>query len=204
MEIQTENKEKQEMRRPSETVFPDEEDRQFDPELPLIKTLQSFVPPKQVIPFWSYVNLGYIHPLMADFKKQSAKNNIFLVVSVRDTDLIDSKPLKNIYGTSSCSRFQFEAQTTIHYKTECPSWLDEIKFNIPAKLSEKHHLLFTFHSVGAVKSSKKEPKTDFLGYCYLPLYPNKWLVILISSFLIEFFKHIITLFQIPTPNFEPL
>lgn len=50
-----------------------------------------------------------------------------------------------------------------------PSFYDEIKIRLPAKLHEGHHLLFTIYHISCQRKVEMTPIETVIGYTWLPL-----------------------------------
>lgn len=50
-----------------------------------------------------------------------------------------------------------------------PSFYDEIKIRLPAKLNESHHLLFTIYHISCQRKVEMTPIETVIGYTWLPL-----------------------------------
>lgn len=54
----------------------------------------------------------------------------------------------------------------VHCPSRTPEFYEEVKIELPAKLTDKHHLLFTFYQISCQKPRPGEPliqEPGFLG-----------------------------------------
>ncbi|KAL3252390.1 hypothetical protein MRX96_017703 [Rhipicephalus microplus] len=76
-----------------------------------------------------------------------------------------------LFGKSSCPEFVTEVYTTVTYHNKSPDFHDEIKVKLPAKLSDRHHLFFTFYHISCQRKVEQTMPTETpIGYTWLPLY----------------------------------
>uniref|UniRef100_A0A663FJK4 Dedicator of cytokinesis 8 n=1 Tax=Aquila chrysaetos chrysaetos TaxID=223781 RepID=A0A663FJK4_AQUCH len=76
-----------------------------------------------------------------------------------------------IFGKSSGPEFVEEIYTAITYHNKSPDFYEEVKIKLPAKLTEKHHLLFTFYHISCQPKQGASVET-LLGYSWLPILLN--------------------------------
>ena len=50
-----------------------------------------------------------------------------------------------------------------------PSFYEEVKIRLPAKLGDGHHLLFTFYHISCQRKVEMTPIETIVGYTWLPL-----------------------------------
>lgn len=67
--------------------------------------------------------------------------------------------------------------TTVHYHNKNPHFVEEFKLILPPKLSDKHHLLFTFYHIIVAKKKKVEETEVVVGYAVVPLFRNGRIVV---------------------------
>ncbi|XP_036596667.1 dedicator of cytokinesis protein 6 [Trichosurus vulpecula] len=119
-------------------------------------------------PFTSYRNLLYIYPHNLNFSsRQGSVRNIAIKVQYMAGE-DPSQALPVIFGKSSCSEFSREAYTAVVYHSKCPEFYEEFKIQLPANVTENHHLLFTFYHI----SCQPRPSTPLetpVGYTWIPL-----------------------------------
>ncbi|XP_043920420.1 dedicator of cytokinesis protein 8 [Protopterus annectens] len=81
-----------------------------------------------------------------------------------------------IFGKSSGPEFVQEVYTPIIYHNKSPDFYEEVKIKLPAKLTEKHHLLFTFCHISCQQKQNQASNTEaVLGYSWLPILANEGL-----------------------------
>ncbi|XP_048826602.1 dedicator of cytokinesis protein 9-like isoform X4 [Brienomyrus brachyistius] len=141
--------------------------------------VEEFVPciAKCSQPFTIYKNHLYIYPrhLKYDGQKSFTKaRNIAVCIEFKDSDEEEAQPLKCIYGRPGGPLFTKHAFAAVLHHQQNPEFYDEIKMELPAQLTEKHHLLFTFFHVGCDSNSKtstkkKDPVETQVGCAWLPL-----------------------------------
>uniref|UniRef100_A0A8C7EDF4 Dedicator of cytokinesis 8 n=1 Tax=Nothoprocta perdicaria TaxID=30464 RepID=A0A8C7EDF4_NOTPE len=76
-----------------------------------------------------------------------------------------------IFGKSSGPEFVQEIYTAVTYHNKSPDFYEEVKIKLPAKLTEKHHLLFTFYHISCQPKQGASVET-LLGYTWLPILLN--------------------------------
>uniref|UniRef100_A0A8D0GMJ9 Dedicator of cytokinesis 8 n=1 Tax=Sphenodon punctatus TaxID=8508 RepID=A0A8D0GMJ9_SPHPU len=76
-----------------------------------------------------------------------------------------------IFGKSSGPEFVQEIYTAVTYHNKSPDFYEEVKIKLPAKLTEKHHLLFTFYHISCQPKQVGCIET-LLGYSWLPVLLN--------------------------------
>ncbi|POI34176.1 hypothetical protein CIB84_002072, partial [Bambusicola thoracicus] len=78
---------------------------------------------------------------------------------------------KVIFGKSSGPEFVQEIYTAVTYHNKSPDFYEEVKIKLPAKLTEKHHLLFTFYHISCQPKQGASVET-LIGYSWLPILLN--------------------------------
>ncbi|XP_051998403.1 dedicator of cytokinesis protein 9-like isoform X2 [Xyrauchen texanus] len=141
--------------------------------------VEEFVPSiaKCSQPFTIYNNHLYVYPrqLKYDSQKTFTKaRNIALCVEFRDTDEEDALPLKCIYGHPGGPLFCKRAFAAVLHHQQNPEFYEEFKIELPAQLTDRHHLLFTLYHISCDNNSKastkrREQVETQVGYAWLPL-----------------------------------
>jgi hypothetical protein len=140
---------------------------------------QSFSKP---LPNTAFVNNLYVYPSEISMGTNKAKVKSILVRAFMMP--VDGNPdkdaLKAFYGASSSPNFTLSASTTVAFEEKHVYLNDELKIQLPLKMTEKCNLLFGIYSVNtkALNPNKKE-KTgteDLVGYAFLPVYKSKAVV----------------------------
>ncbi|XP_069084743.1 dedicator of cytokinesis protein 8 isoform X1 [Pleurodeles waltl] len=123
------------------------------------------------VPHTIYRNLLYVYPQRLNFanKLSSARNITIKIQFMSGEDPSCAMPV--IFGKSSGPEFVQEMYTAITYHNRCPDFYEEVKFKLPAKLTEKHHLLFTFYHISCQQKQGTSVET-LLGYSWLPIILN--------------------------------
>ncbi|XP_051566435.1 dedicator of cytokinesis protein 9 [Myxocyprinus asiaticus] len=149
----------------------------------LVFEVEEFVPSiaKCSQPFTIYNNHLYVYPrhLKYDSQKTFTKaRNIALCVEFRDSDEEDALPLKCIYGRPGGPLFCKRASAAVLHHQQNPEFYEEFKIELPAQLTDRHHLLFTFHHISCDSNGKASTKrreqvetqgATHVGYAWLPL-----------------------------------
>uniref|UniRef100_A0A8C1KIR3 Dedicator of cytokinesis 8 n=1 Tax=Cyprinus carpio TaxID=7962 RepID=A0A8C1KIR3_CYPCA len=94
-----------------------------------------------------YRNLLYVYPLRLNLTNRltSARNITVKIQFMSGEDPSCAMPV--IFGKSSGPEFLREVYTPVTYHNRSPDFYDEIKICLPARLTEKHHLLLTFYHI---------------------------------------------------------
>uniref|UniRef100_A0A672MGI8 Dedicator of cytokinesis 9 n=1 Tax=Sinocyclocheilus grahami TaxID=75366 RepID=A0A672MGI8_SINGR len=145
----------------------------------MVFEVEEFVPSiaKCSQPFTIYNNHLYVYPrhLKYDSQKSFTKaRNIALCLEFRDSDEEDALPLKCIYGRPGGSMFCKKAFAPILHHQQNPEFYEEFKIELPAQLTDRHHLLFTLYHISCDSNSKastkrREQVETQVGYAWLPL-----------------------------------
>uniref|UniRef100_A0A8C2JJQ7 Dedicator of cytokinesis 9 n=1 Tax=Cyprinus carpio TaxID=7962 RepID=A0A8C2JJQ7_CYPCA len=141
--------------------------------------VEEFVPSiaKYSQPFTIYNNHLYVYPrhLKYDSQKSFTKaRNIALCLEFRDSDEEDAVPLKCIYGRPGGPLFCKKAFAAVLHHQQNPEFYEEFKIELPAQLTDRHHLLFTLYHISCDSNSKastkrREQVETQVGYAWLPL-----------------------------------
>uniref|UniRef100_A0A8C3XVD8 Dedicator of cytokinesis 8 n=1 Tax=Chelydra serpentina TaxID=8475 RepID=A0A8C3XVD8_CHESE len=99
------------------------------------------------VPHTVYRNLLYVYPQRLNFANRlaSARNITIKIQFMCGEDATCAMPI--IFGKSSGPEFLQEMYTAVTYHNKSPDFYEEVKIKLPAKLTEKHHLLFTFYHI---------------------------------------------------------
>eukprot|EP01114_Cavostelium_apophysatum_P003911 TRINITY_DN1404_c0_g1_i1.p1 TRINITY_DN1404_c0_g1~~TRINITY_DN1404_c0_g1_i1.p1 ORF type:complete len:1840 (+),score=629.05 TRINITY_DN1404_c0_g1_i1:76-5595(+) len=130
-------------------------------------------------PHLDFVNNLYVYPEMLNFNNRGGSvgaRNITVKVQLLDNDE-NFEGLKVVYGRASSEAMSTYALTSATYHNKAPQFYDEIKIRLPAQLTDKHHLLFTFYHITCqlpkvvlgAKTGPSEVQT-VVGYAVLPVY----------------------------------
>ncbi|KAL6049946.1 RasGEF domain-containing protein [Balamuthia mandrillaris] len=138
----------------------------------IIREIDSFE--QRPEPCISYINTLYVYPEVLNLRAQSSYN---IQVEVRlkegDADPDSNDGLMLICGRSSGPRFLQTGVSSVTFHEKKPRFYDEIKVKLPGRLTNKHHLLFSFFHVNP--NPKKEAQLC-LGHAVLPLFSEDFTV----------------------------
>ncbi|KAI2660393.1 Dedicator of cytokinesis protein 9 [Labeo rohita] len=145
----------------------------------MVFEVEEFVPSiaKCSQPFTIYNNHLYVYPrhLKYDSQKTFTKaRNIALCLEFRDSDEEDAVPLKCIYGRPGGHLFCKKVFAAVLHHQQNPEFYEEFKIELPAQLTDRHHLLFTLYHISCDSNSKastkrREQVETQVGYAWLPL-----------------------------------
>uniref|UniRef100_A0A8B9CIW6 Dedicator of cytokinesis 8 n=1 Tax=Anser brachyrhynchus TaxID=132585 RepID=A0A8B9CIW6_9AVES len=123
------------------------------------------------VPHTIYRNLLYVYPQRLNFANRpaSARNITIKIQFMCGEDPSCAMPV--IFGKSSGPEFVQEIYTAITYHNKSPDFYEEVKIKLPAKLTEKHHLLFTFYHISCQPKQGASVET-VVGYSWLPILLN--------------------------------
>lgn len=76
----------------------------------------------------------------------------------------EADALTAIFGRSSCPEMTHECFTSVSYHNKNPNFYDEVKIRLPADLSAKHHLLFTFYHISCQKKAEQPNVETAVAY----------------------------------------
>ncbi|XP_077331125.1 dedicator of cytokinesis protein 8 isoform X1 [Lithobates pipiens] len=138
----------------------------------LIKEILEFPVKEVYVPHTTYRNLLYVYPQRLNFANRllSARNITIKIQFMCGEDPKCSLPV--IFGKSNGPEFLEELYTSITYHNKAPDFYEEVKIKLPAKLTEKHHLLFTFYHISCQQKAGTSVET-VLGYSWLPILQNE-------------------------------
>ncbi|XP_064814633.1 dedicator of cytokinesis protein 8-like [Oncorhynchus masou masou] len=75
-----------------------------------------------------------------------------------------------IFGKSNGPEFVQEVYTPVTYHNKSPDFYEEVKMALPARLTERHHLLFTFYHISCQQKQNQTGASETLiGYSWLPI-----------------------------------
>uniref|UniRef100_A0A8C9MLF3 Dedicator of cytokinesis 8 n=1 Tax=Serinus canaria TaxID=9135 RepID=A0A8C9MLF3_SERCA len=136
-----------------------------------LKEILEFPVREVYVPHTIYRNLLYVYPQRLNFANRlaSARNITIKIQFMCGEDPSCAMPV--IFGKSSGPEFVQEIYTAITYHNKSPDFYEEVKIKLPAKLTEKHHLLFTFYHISCQPKQGASVET-LLGYSWLPILLN--------------------------------
>nr|XP_033780870.1 dedicator of cytokinesis protein 8 isoform X2 [Geotrypetes seraphini] len=135
------------------------------------KEILEFPTREVYVPHTIYRNLLYVYPQRLNFANRlaSARNITIKIQFMSGEDPSCAMPI--IFGKSNGAEFVQEAYTAVTYHNKSPDFYEEVKIKLPAKLTGKHHLLFTFHHISCQPKQGTSVET-VLGYSWLPILLN--------------------------------
>uniref|UniRef100_A0A8C8J219 Dedicator of cytokinesis 8 n=1 Tax=Oncorhynchus tshawytscha TaxID=74940 RepID=A0A8C8J219_ONCTS len=112
-----------------------------------IKEVLEFPSSEVYVPHSTYRNLFYVYPQRLNFVNRltSARNITIKIQFMSGED--PSCVLPVIFGKSNGPEFVQEVYTPVTYHNKSPDFYEEVKIALPARLTERHHLLFTFYHI---------------------------------------------------------
>ncbi|XP_053148937.1 dedicator of cytokinesis protein 8 isoform X2 [Hemicordylus capensis] len=118
-----------------------------------------------------YRNLLYVYPQRLNFANRlaSGRNITIKIQFMSGEDPASAMPV--IFGKSTGPEFVQEVCTPVTYHNKSPDFYEEVKIKLPARLTEKHHLLFTFYHISCQPKQGTCVET-LLGYSWLPILLN--------------------------------
>ncbi|XP_033475104.1 dedicator of cytokinesis protein 8 isoform X1 [Epinephelus lanceolatus] len=138
-----------------------------------IKEVLEFPSSEVYVPHNIYRNLLYVYPQRLNFVNRltSARNITIKMQFMSGEDPACSLPV--IFGKSSGPEFLHEVYTPVTYHNKSPDFYEEVKLALPAHLTERHHLLFTFYHISCQQKQNHSGSCETLiGYSWLPMVHN--------------------------------
>uniref|UniRef100_UPI00398F3272 dedicator of cytokinesis protein 8 isoform X2 n=1 Tax=Pristiophorus japonicus TaxID=55135 RepID=UPI00398F3272 len=139
-----------------------------------IKEILEFPSREVYVPHTSYRNLLYVYPQRLTFANRlaSARNITIKIQFMSGEDL--SNAMQVLFGKSSSAEFVSETYTAVTYHNKSPDFYEEVKLELPAKITERHHLLFTFYHISCQqKQNQVGSPENLIGYSWLPILMNE-------------------------------
>ncbi|XP_058641512.1 dedicator of cytokinesis protein 8 isoform X1 [Onychostoma macrolepis] len=138
-----------------------------------VKEVLEFPSSEVYVPHNIYRNLLFVYPLRLNLTNRltSARNITVKIQFMCSEDTSCAMPV--IFGKSSGPELLQEVYTPVTYHNRSPDFYDEIKIHLPARLTEKHHLLFTFYHISCQQKQNQTGSLETLiGYSWLPMLNN--------------------------------
>ncbi|XP_065103282.1 dedicator of cytokinesis protein 8 isoform X2 [Paramisgurnus dabryanus] len=138
-----------------------------------VKEVLEFPSREVYVPHNIYRNLLYVYPLRLNLTNRltSARNITVKIQFMSGEDPSCAMPV--IHGKSSGPELLQEIYTPVTYHNRSPDFYDEVKIRMPARLTEKHHLLFTFYHISCQQKQNQAGNLETLiGYSWLPILNN--------------------------------
>ncbi|ETE67870.1 Dedicator of cytokinesis protein 8, partial [Ophiophagus hannah] len=120
------------------------------------------------VPHTVYRNLLYVYPQRLNFANRLASGRNITIKIQYMCGENPSCAMPVIFGKSTGPEFIQEIYTPVTYHNKCPDFYEEVKIKLPAKLTDKHHLLFTFYHISCQSKQGASVET-LLGYSWLPI-----------------------------------
>uniref|UniRef100_A0A3Q3AR26 Dedicator of cytokinesis 8 n=1 Tax=Kryptolebias marmoratus TaxID=37003 RepID=A0A3Q3AR26_KRYMA len=138
-----------------------------------VKEVLEFPASEVYVPHNIYRNLLFVYPQRLNFVNRltSARNITIKIQFMCGEDPICALPV--IFGKSSGPEFLHEVYTPVTYHNKSPDFYEEVKLALPARLTERHHLLFTFYHISCQQKQNQSGSYETLiGYSWLPMLNN--------------------------------
>uniref|UniRef100_A0A3B4UGN3 Dedicator of cytokinesis 8 n=1 Tax=Seriola dumerili TaxID=41447 RepID=A0A3B4UGN3_SERDU len=138
-----------------------------------VKEVLEFPSSEVYVPHNIYRNLLYVYPQRLNFVNRltSARNITIKIQFMSGEDPSCSLPV--IFGKSCGPEFLHEVYTPVTYHNKSPDFYEEVKLALPARLTERHHLLFTFYHISCQQKQNQSGSCETLiGYSWLPIVNN--------------------------------
>ncbi|CAN8004691.1 unnamed protein product, partial [Ixodes hexagonus] len=116
-------------------------------------------------PDYVYRNLLYVYPRALNFAgRPGSARNIACRIQFMCGEDENTCALPVLFGKSSCPEFVTEVYTSVTYHNKSPDFHDEVKVKLPAKLTDRHHLFFTFYHISCQRKMEQTPTETPIGY----------------------------------------
>uniref|UniRef100_A0A665X576 Dedicator of cytokinesis 8 n=1 Tax=Echeneis naucrates TaxID=173247 RepID=A0A665X576_ECHNA len=138
-----------------------------------VKEVLEFPSSEVYVPHNIYRNLLFLYPQRLNFVNRltSARNITIKIQFMSGEDPSSSLPV--IFGKSSGPEFLQEVYTPVTYHNKSPDFYEEVKLILPARLTGRHHLLFTFYHISCQQKQNQSGSCETLiGYSWLPILNN--------------------------------
>uniref|UniRef100_A0A3B4DTK2 Dedicator of cytokinesis 8 n=1 Tax=Pygocentrus nattereri TaxID=42514 RepID=A0A3B4DTK2_PYGNA len=139
-----------------------------------IKEVLEFPASDVYVPHSIYRNLLYVYPqrLIISNRLTSARNITIKIQFMSGEDASCAMPV--IFGKASGPEFVSEICTPVTYHNRSPDFYEEVKIRLPARLTERHHLLFSFFHISCQQKQNQSGSVETLiGYSWLPILSNE-------------------------------
>ncbi|KAE8292050.1 Dedicator of cytokinesis protein 8 [Larimichthys crocea] len=146
-----------------------------------IREVLEFPSSEVYVPHNIYRNLLYVYPQRLNFVNRltSARNITVKIQFMSGEDpgccLPVSAAVFNLLflGKSGGPEFLHEVYTPVTYHNKSPDFYEEVKLALPARLTERHHVLFTFYHISCQQKQNQSGSCETLiGYSWLPILNN--------------------------------
>jgi hypothetical protein len=163
-----------------EETLPNRLDPSFHPLLPfadnprpdvsqLIREVMSFEAQREA--HTSFVNWIYVYPEGIHLAKGGPSNpNLLVEVRLKDDDDAGGgRALPVVCGRSGSGLWHEVGAASVHTHERKPRYWDELKVRLPARLTPRHHLHFTFLHV---HPGHRRDSATVIGHSVVPLFTN--------------------------------
>ncbi|XP_035235838.1 dedicator of cytokinesis protein 8 isoform X2 [Anguilla anguilla] len=138
-----------------------------------VKEVLEFASREVYVPHSIYRNFLYVYPQRLNFVNRltSVRNITIKIQFMSGEDPSCALPV--IFGKSSGPEFLSEVYTPVTYHNKSPDFYEEVKIRLPAKLTDRHHLLFTFYHISCQSKQNQAGNVEnLIGYSWLPMVNN--------------------------------
>ena len=153
-----------------------------------VREVEEFLAKEINKPSVSYKNLLYLYPQSLNISNIktgtiSARNIAVRVIylSHEDTD----SALNIIYGKSNSAKFYSESYLAVSYHNKTPDFYEEIKIDLPTRITEFSHFLFQFFHITCQRPKRREDEammSQLIGVTWLPIIDLKTGMINVGEF----------------------
>ena len=141
-----------------------------------LRDMFDVTPAPKPLPFMSFYGTLFVSPLSVSLPSLDRKKSIVVRLEFRasDDDAV-TLPLKSLFtSTGAVQRILTDtARAQVVFQSKSPSWLyEELRVHLPAKVTEKHHLMVFFSEidVAAVRKGSSSSNSELLiGVSVIPL-----------------------------------
>ncbi|KAJ7993970.1 hypothetical protein DPEC_G00261100 [Dallia pectoralis] len=138
-----------------------------------VKEVLEFPSSEVYVPHSTYRNLLFVYPQRLTFVNRLASSRNITVKIQFMSGEDPSCVMPVIFGKSSGPEFVQEVYTPVTYHNKSPDFYEEVKISLPARLTEKHHLLFTFFHISCQQKQNQAGSGETLiGFSWLPMLSN--------------------------------
>lgn len=137
-----------------------------------VKELLEFPSNDVYVPHFIYRNLLFVYPQRLNFGNRALASHRNITIKIQFMN--GEEPLPVIFGKSSGPDFLSELYTPVTYHNKSPDFYEEVKIRLPARLTERHHLLFSFFHISCQQKQNQSGNVESLiGYSWLPILNNE-------------------------------
>ncbi|KAM9464554.1 dedicator of cytokinesis protein 8-like isoform 5-T5 [Salvelinus alpinus] len=136
-----------------------------------VKEVLEFPSSEVYVPHSTYRNLLYVYPQRLNFVNRLTSGGRNITIKIQFMSGEDpSCVMPVIFGKSNGPEFVQEVYTPVTYHNKSPDFYEEVKMALPARLTERHHLLFTFYHISCQQKQNQTGASEALiGYSWLPI-----------------------------------